>query len=63
MKRRVKAGKKHKSVNMASGAEAFRKKAKKPENDDKPHVRPPSPRTASRAGASGRVKRLAGFLL
>lgn len=60
----AKKGKKSKSVSMM-GAAPFVKKAKKSENDDKPHVRPgpPSVNKNTTVKKSPRVKRLTGLLI
>lgn len=59
--------KKSKSVNMmGKSAIPFAKKAKKPEADDKPHVKAGTPSTnknAPKGKQAARVKRLTGLVL
>ena len=66
MKRRMKAAKKSKSVNMmGKSREPFAKKAKKPEADEKPFLRRGTSSTNKnmRQSKSARVRRLAGTLI
>jgi hypothetical protein len=57
---------KAKSVSMMGKSnEPFARKAKKPEGDDKPHVKPGAPSTDrnARSQHSKRTKRLTGLML
>jgi len=66
MRRMKKSKGKSKSVNMMGKSnEPFAKKAKKPEPDDKPHVRPLAPSTNKNMAKShsARAKRLTGLML
>lgn len=65
MKRRMKKDRAKSMPMDGKSNEPFMKKAKKPENDDKPHVRvgAPSVNKNSRKAHSERVKRLTGVRL
>lgn len=64
MKRRMKSakGKAAHVKSMMGSAEPFKKQAKKPEADDRPHMKS-GPRSVNKGKPSPRTKRLTGLML